>query len=779
MIRLPVPAVVLLAALAGCSSSGVDPDRTASKADAADAGSGMRAVARPGIASAPDDGDLARYDSVRRIQPSGAYTSYPVTLSEAHAYHALAGGELVLTAPDGEILRLQPQRHEEYTDGNWTLAAADSAGNRSLLTFGQDAVFGSVTRADGSTLRITTRGRQVYIVSADPTLLAALDHAGASTRSDMLLPPVRSMSAGASHATASSQVEAQSAEVTIAAANDLDVLLGYTPGLVARIGSESGAVTRMQNLVAIANEAYGSSGVTMRLRLVRSMLVNYTDSNTNQAALQSLTGSSGSGSVPVDAAFNAIRAAREETGADLVSLVRQFREPENDGCGIAWILGGSQTAITQSDASFGYSVISDGSDVRESDGRTYICRDETLAHELGHNMGQVHNVEDSKTTSGATLFGAHAYSFGYRETGTTSTDFFTIMAYRVTDSSQIGIRYFANPAVTYAGRPTGTASTNDNVRSMNLTMPIIAGFRASTSGGGSVPRDINGDGRSDLVWHNANGGRTGYWLMNGATPTSTRDLPVAIGYRIAATGDFNGDGRLDLLWTSNANDLWMWPGNASGTFGSVSLGYAASGWQVVGSGDVNGDGRSDLLWHNATTGRFGYWLMNGATATQTREFPVALGYRIATTGDFNGDGRLDLVWTSNSNDLWLWPGNTSGTFGSTYITSYGGGWQVAGSGDVNADGRTDLVWHNATTSRLGYWLMNGAAATQTREFSVASGYRLAGYGDFNGDSRLDLLWTSNANDLWMWPGNTSGTFGSASMGYIASGWQIHYNPRQP
>ncbi len=746
---------------------------------------------QPGIASAPDRGDLVAYDRVRQIHSGGSLASYPVTLSESHAYRALAGGELALTLPDGERLRLEPRRHEEYSDGNWTMFAHDAGGVDAVLTFGQDAVFGSISRPDGSVVRVTTRHRQVYFESADARQRARFENPDEGLRSDVLIPPAaaiavatRSMeSASDPMVTGPSNSDADAMATTALAANEIDVLAGYSNGLVARIGTESGAVTLMQSLVAITNEGYQNSGVTMRVRLVRSMLVNYTDNTTNQDALQKMTGSTGSGSIPVDPAFTALRAAREETGADLVAFVRQFREPDQDGCGIAWILGGGQTAITQSSATFAYSVASDGSDVRESNGRTYSCRSESFAHELGHNLGQAHNIEDSRNAQGQTLYGAHAYSFGYREAA--AGGFFTIMAYGIRDANdtvlQTGIRYFANPTVNEltTGRTTGVTNQADNARSLNLTMPIIATFRASLSDGPSTPSDVNADGRSDFLWHNAGGGRAGYWLMNGAAYTATREFSVGTAYRIAATGDFDGDRRLDLVWTSNSNDLWMWPGNTSGTFASAFLTYFSGGWQVVGAGDVNADGRSDLLWHNASTGRFGYWLMNGSTFTQTREFPIALGYRIAATGDFNGDARLDIVWTSNSNDLWMWPSNTSGTFGSSYITSYGGGWQVVGSGEVNADARTDLLWHNASTGRFGYWLMNGAVATSTREFSVAIGYRLAGYGDFNGDGRADLLWTSNANDLWMWPGNVSGTFGSASLGYVATGWQIHYNARQP
>src|SRR3546814_2862274 len=88
-------------------------------------------------------------------------------------------------------------------------------------------------------------------------------------------------------------------------------------------------------------------------------------------------------------------------------LVRAFRTPENAGCGIAWLIGGGETGIVQADAPFGYSVVSGGTDLDEGDDNTYFCREETLAHELGHNMGQAHNDEDSSDRKSTRLNSSH------------------------------------------------------------------------------------------------------------------------------------------------------------------------------------------------------------------------------------------------------------------------------------------------------------------------------------------------------------------------------------
>ena len=137
-------------------------------------------------------------------------------------------------------------------------------------------------------------------------------------------------------------------------------------------------------MVDTANAGLVNSKVNGQIRLVHTMQVNYTDTNTNDAALGQLTGydSDTQQQTTPNAAFNALRAAREQYGADLASLVRPFRI-RWDSCGIAWLVGGGKQPVTATNGwdFFGYSVVSDGTDRNEQDGKTYYCEEHTLAHE--------------------------------------------------------------------------------------------------------------------------------------------------------------------------------------------------------------------------------------------------------------------------------------------------------------------------------------------------------------------------------------------------------------
>ena len=762
--------LVLIASVAGCTSesdlapaegtagllaqSGQDVPPTASSLSVA------RGSATS-FASLPDRGELLAYGGARKVRASGAYAWHPVSLSEAHALNSIGNGRMVVNIPNGESLALQYQRHEEQPDGNWTwIGRNDDDGASAVLTFGEKAVFGTIERG-GTRYRVRTDRTGAWIVETDPRLVAA-NGARPADGNDTLLPPEsRALMAAASRQLAKSAASGQ--PVSEKAGGVIDLLVGYSSTIANELDSHNAAMTLMSNLAAMANTAYANSGVNMRLRLVHAMPVTYGDSTPNSEALQQLTGHTGSQPVTPNAAFNALRAARNEYGADLVAFVRRYREPEQDGCGIAWLLGHPDRPISTADEAFGYAVVSDGEDVG-SDNNTYFCSDYSLAHELGHVMGQVHNPEN------ATTVGAHSYAYGYREAS--PSGFFTIMAYPASDS-QIEAPLFANPDVRrHAGRPAGTATAN-NVLSMNQTMPVVSTFRAATLLGGAR-NDVDIDGRSDLLFHNPATRQFSYRVMNG--PTVTRSYlvgGVGPGFTVVATGDFNGDGRVDLVWSHpTLKSLYMWQGNGT-TFTSTWFGTYPEGWSVVGAIDVNVDGRADLLFHNPTTRQFSYRLMNGTLWIGSYLVGgVGEGYTVAATGDFNGDGAGDIVWADPVNrDLYMWVGNGS-TFTSVRAGTCPAGWVVAPSVDVDGDGRSDLLFHNAATRQFSYRIMNGPNVTRSHLVGVGAGYTIATVGDFDGDEFGDVVWTNpGIRDLYMWRGNGN-TFSSTRSGTYPPGWGV-------
>lgn len=667
------------------------------------------------FAAMPDRGTLLAYDQNQQPRHRGAQIYHSVQLSEAHAFKAAAPGKSIeLPMPSGNTVRIDYVRHEEGLDGNWSWVGKTADGLDAVITFGESAVFGRIAQRDTEAVRLTTSAGRSWLVESDPSKMLDGNLGRDSDESDMLIP--------------SSVVAAISAKKLSAAADDeaappsstVDVALGFTNGLVTKYGTVANANTRLANLVAITNQGYANSIVTPRIRLVRTVQVSYTDTNSNETALEAVTGytctTSGCTAQTVPTELVPLRTARDTYGADLVSLVRPFQAPQHQGCGIAWLLGGGGFTIDSTDAPFGYSVISDGTDVDETDGRTYFCREETLAHELGHNMGQQHNIEDAGTPPDS---GTHSYSYGYREA--TTTGFYTVMAYRLANSSQFSINYFGNPSVNYAdtGRATGSA-TADNARSLNLSMPLVVQFRAAVVPFGLVPTlmTINKTGAS------------GTTEVHALTPNAYTSFSQHIASALHTTGS---DYKWEFLF-----------------------------------GDYNKDGVKDLYAINRVGGSntTEVHILNGANGYQSFLAHITTALHQTGTandwvfrlGDYNQDGTLDLYvlarnGLSNTTEVHVLNGaNNFNTFlahiaSALHATGSGENWAFE-IGDWNQDNRPDIfvIAKNGGSNTTEIHVLDGASNYQSYSLHRATALGQTGsnslwnfkIGDYNQDGVLDV-----------------------------------------
>ncbi len=130
--------------------------------------------------------------------------------------------------------------------------------------------------------------------------------------------------------------------------------------------------------------------------------------------------------------------------------------------------------------------------------------------------------------------------------------------------------------------------------------------------------DINGDGRTDVIWADtvANGtNRIGIGLSTGTGLTFPAGQEAALDATVALrarAGDVNADGRADIVWntTGNANRVYVSLGKADGTFDTSVLSQLntipVTDWEQFSMllADVTGDGRADVIWnHPAATNR--------------------------------------------------------------------------------------------------------------------------------------------------------------------------------
>ena len=247
----------------------------------------------------------------------------------------------------------------------------------------------------------------------------------------------------------------QQTDPTAAAAADsiVDLLVVYT----STAKTQEGGQAAMEALIALgvdsANQAYSNSQIAMQLRLVHTAEVAYTESGVIDTDLTHLRSST-------DGIMDQVHQLRDQHKADLVALI-----VDNGGssCGIAYVMVNGPRA---SFASSAFSVTA----------RDCIVNN-TLAHEIGHNMGNAHD----RATGGT---GAFPYSYGYRdEIG----KFRTIMAYACPTVSCPRVKYFSNPNIMINGRPAGIdhavdpTNSADNARSMNEVRQIVAAWRTGTA----------------------------------------------------------------------------------------------------------------------------------------------------------------------------------------------------------------------------------------------------------------------------------------------------------
>ena len=231
--------------------------------------------------------------------------------------------------------------------------------------------------------------------------------------------------------------------------------------------------------------------------------------------------------------------------------------------------------------------------------------------------------------------------------------------------------------------------------------------------------DFDGDTHADLVWQDGSTRRLAAWTLHATWRTGTRGFSPgsgAAGWRAAGSGDFAGDGRPDLLWHNAGTGrltLWTMNGLERATGQPVDATVDPT-WTSVGSGDFDGDGRDDVLWRDGA-GRLAVLLLDGAHARGLDPLvppaPADGSWEAAGVGDFDRDGRPDVAFRNRLSgrvSVWLMSGlaRREGRLLSPDAPA-AGDWGLAAVADLDGDGWADLLWRNATSERLVAWLMNG------------------------------------------------------------------------
>jgi hypothetical protein len=224
-------------------------------------------------------------------------------------------------------------------------------------------------------------------------------------------------------------------------------------------------------------------------------------------------------------------------------------------------------------------------------------------------------------------------------------------------------------------------------------------------------RDVNGDGKADLIWQ-ADNGQPGIWLMNGTTPTAAVGLTnPGVNWSVVGSGDTNGDGNADLLWQDTAGDLGVWEMNGTTPIAEVGIGNLGPNWRVVGAADFNADNRDDILLQNTVTGNLMIDLMNGTSIASS--VSIAVGdpsWHAVSTGEFNG--QAEIAWQNSNGSPGIWLMNGTTPVGKAGLASPGAGWQLVSVDHFTPGGQPDLLFQNTSGATM-LWEMNGTSVATT------------------------------------------------------------------
>ena len=149
----------------------------------------------------------------------------------------------------------------------------------------------------------------------------------------------------------------------------------------------------------------------------------------------------------------------------------------------------------------------------------------------------------------------------------------------------------------YAGDSNNTAATSNVVTQTVNAQPILTFIPGRFLGAfASVVADLNGDGKTDIVYSASDFGFLQVLLGNGDGNFRTSQGNSNVSVAPLATGDFNGDGKTDVVMRDlNTNNLGLWLGNGDGTLQlPVTVITTITNPFSVAVGDFNGDGKADL-----------------------------------------------------------------------------------------------------------------------------------------------------------------------------------------
>jgi len=293
-------------------------------------------------------------------------------------------------------------------------------------------------------------------------------------------------------------------------------------------------------------------------------------------------------------------------------------------------------------------------------------------------------------------------------------------------------------------------------------------FRGGYQLNSILVRDVNGDGRSDLV---ATGsvykGGASILLGNGDNTFGGRSIATGPAPVASSVADFDQDLRPDIVTACN-DALYV---NHATTLGWFDAGSSIPTVPIssVFAGRLDADSSPDILTANGNAHTISVFKGNGDLSFQPRvDFLTASLPSFATAADLDNDLEPDLIVANEqSSSISVFPGRSGGIFGPKRDTPLASSPMYVALGDMDGDARLDAVVALGSGGLSVLRGPDGSGGFASRSDFGTEATSCA-TGDLDGDTKLDAA-TSGSFYTTVFRGTGDGSFDQRSILFDGSG----------